>query len=83
MSTFIRAGLSLGAVAVFAGLPRLASTEAGLTAGRLAVAQLSDSDAAPFKTQIASDLAGGSPLPFLALLVVLAVIWLVPARRAI
>jgi hypothetical protein len=40
-----------------AGLPRLASTEAGLAAGRVAVTQLSDSDAAPLKTQIASDLA--------------------------
>ena len=57
ISTLIRAGLSLGAVAIFAGLPRLASTEAGLAAGRVAVTQLSDSDAAPLKTQIASDLA--------------------------
>ncbi|QGY01931.1 hypothetical protein MMSR116_08605 [Methylobacterium mesophilicum SR1.6/6] len=82
MSTLIRAGLSLGAIAVFAGLPRLASTEAGLAAGRVAVEQLSDSAAGPLKTQIASDLAGGSTLPLLALLAVLAVIWLVPARRA-
>lgn len=65
-----------------AGLPRLASTEAGLAAGRVAVRQLSDSDAAPLKTQIASDLAGSATLPCLALIVVLAVIWLVPARRA-
>ncbi|MCJ2062232.1 hypothetical protein MKK63_05895 [Methylobacterium sp. J-088] len=81
MSTLIRAGLSLGALAIFAGLPRLASTEAAMTAGRIAVDQLSDSDIAPLKTQIAADLAGGSTLPFLALLAVLAVIWLAPARR--
>jgi hypothetical protein len=82
MSTLIRAGLSLGAVATYVGLSRLASIEAGLAAGRSAVEQMSDSNLAPLKTSAAADLASGSSLPFLALLAVLALVWLVPGRRA-
>ena len=82
MSTLIRAGFSLGALVTFASLPRLASTEAGIVAGHTAVGQLADNDLAPLKTQLAADLAGGSTLPFLTFIAVLALIWLVPARRA-
>jgi hypothetical protein len=82
MSTLIRAGFSLGAAATYVGLSRIASSEAGMAAGRTAVEQLSDSDLAPLKTSAAADLASGSSLPFLALLAVLALIWLVPGRRA-
>lgn len=81
MSTLIRASLSLGAVATYVGLSRLASIEAGMAAGRTAVEQLSDNDFAPLKTSATADLASGSSLPFLALLAVLALIWLVPGRR--
>ncbi|MCJ2086962.1 hypothetical protein MKK88_13320 [Methylobacterium sp. E-005] len=82
MSTLIRAGISLGAVATYVGLSRLASIEAGMVAGRTAVEQLSDSDLAPLKTSATADLASGSSLPFLGLLAVLALVWLVPGRRA-